>query len=49
VDLIVLPRAGEPDFAAVQRSLAALGRDLARRLKVPPARPRPSAQDGAPA
>jgi ribonuclease P protein component len=48
VDLVVLPRGGEPDFAAVQRSLLALGCDLARRLKVPPARPKTAPPDEAP-
>ncbi len=48
VDLVVLPRGGEADFAAVRRSLLALGRDLARRLKVPPARPKAAPPDEAP-
>jgi len=47
IDLVVLPRGGELEFAAVQRSLSSLGRDLARRLKVP-ARPKPSPPDGTP-
>jgi ribonuclease P protein component len=48
VDLIVLPRGGELDFAAVQRSLLSLGRDLTRRLKVPPAGPNPARPDRTP-
>ena len=35
VDLVVLPRAPQADFEAVRASLSALGRDAARRLRVP--------------
>src|SRR5438105_3321366 len=43
IDLVVVPRAQDPGFAAVQRSLAALAGRLARRLKnrgpeIPPLR-----------
>ena len=33
IDLVVVPRAHDPSFAAVQQSLVALARRLARRLK----------------
>lgn len=36
MDLIVLPRGGELTFAEAQESMASLGRDLARRLKLSP-------------
>src|SRR5271165_2720735 len=43
IDLVVLPRSGELTFAAAQRSLLALGRDLPRRLKLQPPRSNPQA------
>ncbi len=43
VDFIVLPRAGTLTYVAVRRSLLALGRDLARRLKLPRRPPSPQA------
>jgi ribonuclease P protein component len=36
MDLVVLPRGGELTFAEAQQSMASLGRDLARRLKLSP-------------
>jgi len=36
IDLVVLPRGSGLTFATVNRSLAILTRDLARRLKIPP-------------
>ncbi|WP_250846862.1 ribonuclease P protein component [Aquisphaera insulae] len=39
IDLVVIPRPGEPDFDAVRASLSKLVRDLARRLRLP--RPKP--------
>ncbi len=36
MDLVVLPRGGELTFAEAQQSLASLGQDLARRLKLSP-------------
>jgi ribonuclease P protein component len=45
VDLIILPRGGEPTFAAVRRSLCTLGRDVARRLRSE-ASPRSTPSDG---
>jgi ribonuclease P protein component len=36
VDIVVLPRGTDLDFAAARQSIAELGRDLARRLKIPP-------------
>jgi ribonuclease P protein component len=36
MDLIVLPRGGELSFAEAQESMASLGRELARRLKLSP-------------
>ncbi|QEH34488.1 Ribonuclease P protein component [Aquisphaera giovannonii] len=56
MDLVVIPRPGQPDFAAVRGSMARLGRDLARRLRLqapstgsPPPRPAPGPRpDGEP-
>ena len=36
MDLVVLPRGGDLTFAEAQQSMASLGRDLARRLKLSP-------------
>jgi ribonuclease P protein component len=36
LDLVVLPRGGDLTFADAQQSMASLGRDLARRLKLSP-------------
>jgi ribonuclease P protein component len=41
LDLVVMPRGGRLTFDTVNRSLVALGRDLARRLKVKPPQPSP--------
>jgi ribonuclease P protein component len=41
IDLVVLPRGGALTFATTQKSMRNLGRDLARRLKVPPSRSTP--------
>ncbi len=46
VDLVVLPRGGEQTFAEVQHSLKTLGRDVARRLRIPPS-PRSTPPTGA--
>ena len=39
IDLIVLPRRQDASFAAVQRSLVALSRSVARRLNLKPSSP----------
>jgi ribonuclease P protein component len=36
MDLVVLPRCGDLTFAEAQQSMASLGRDLAKRLKLSP-------------
>ncbi|MFO0892923.1 MAG: ribonuclease P protein component [Isosphaeraceae bacterium] len=38
IDLVVLPRGGEFNFAEAEQSLRRLARDISRRLKLPPRR-----------